>query len=112
MNDPTGAKRDTRSNPVTPPLGPDRTDWQAECQRLRQRVQELEVELRQERQALAAVRKERDAYRPFVYAAAKALFAAEDWTTVPDSKDCLPLEAFLGELDQIVDGPAAGSGHG
>ncbi len=85
-----------------PPASPQKDavspDSQAECERLRQEVQRLAAEL-------AEVREERDDYRKTVYEWAHACFTDEELkNSIPDEKDCVPLEAFIDDLERIVRG--------
>lgn len=53
-------------------------DLQTKCERLRQRVQELERECAANRQAAEALRAERDEYRHLMYAVAAKYFDLVD----------------------------------
>jgi hypothetical protein len=62
-------------------------DLHAECERLRQTIKELT--------------RERDQYQKALCVALAAQIKLED-IVIPDEKDCLPLGAFIHELEAIV----------
>ncbi len=43
-----------------------------------------------------------DEYKTMMYAALRQLFTEEEMTRIPDPEDCLPLDAFINELEEIV----------
>jgi FtsZ-binding cell division protein ZapB len=77
-------------------------DLQAECDRLREAVRALEQQRQQDQQAMEALRKERDEFRKIAYAWAHQQFTDEELQNIPAMEDCLPLEAFIDELERIV----------
>jgi hypothetical protein len=74
----------------------------AEIEALRRRVRQLEEEQARDRQTLAALEAERDAYRRAAYAYALAEITDEDIQRYGQLEDGEPLEAFIGELEQIM----------
>jgi hypothetical protein len=77
-------------------------ELQIECERLRRLVQKLEEQQQQDRDLLEAVARERDEYRQLVQAWAREQFTEAELKNVPDEKDCVPLDQFLDELEQVV----------
>ena len=78
-----------------------------ENERLRQRVRELEDERDRERQSLATLRAEYAAYRHSLAAWARGQFTEAElrrFTEEEDEVKCLPLDQFIGELDEIIKG--------
>jgi hypothetical protein len=54
------------------------------------------------RETVKRLEQERDKYKTMMYAAVRSLFTKEELTQVPEQKDCLPLDAFIQELEAIV----------
>ena len=73
---------------------------------LKLRVEELEKELAQTRESLAAVQVEFDAYRRSLHALVLKQFSEADLRRFADEEDeaqCKPLHQFIGELEDIVE---------
>src|SRR4051812_5482501 len=87
-------------NPIAPPGAnpPARDDREF----LLQRIQELEQENARARETIAALEAERDAYRRAVYAFVMDQITEEDIARDAQPEEGLPLEAFIGELEAIV----------
>ena len=77
-------------------------ELQAECERLRQRLTEVDAERQRDRECVATLQNERDACRRALHACARMLFTEDELRTIPAVGECVPLEQFIGELEQIV----------
>ncbi len=76
---------------------------QAECDRLKQRVEQLTIELDQARRSLAAVEVERDAFRRKLYESARDRVRPEDWqnlTAADFPVSSAEVAALLDELER------------
>jgi hypothetical protein len=71
-----------------------------ENESLRERIEQLEQERAVDRQTIATLQAERDAYRRAVYAWALEQITEEQLQRYAQSEDGLPLENFIGELEQ------------
>ena len=73
-----------------------------EIEQLRQRVKVLEDERARDRQLVESLTAERDAYRRAAMAWALADVTDEDIERYAQNEDGIPLEAFIGELEEAV----------
>jgi hypothetical protein len=71
----------------------------AASERLHARIEQLERERKADRQTIAALQAERDAYRRALYAWALEQITDEDLQRYSRSEDGLPLDEFIGELE-------------
>lgn len=104
-DDATGSEHPTQ--PVPPakcgPEPPAASEaLRAELEALRQRVRQLEEDRARDRQALAELEAERDAYKRVAYHWALEQVREEDLKRYGQIEDGLELEDFIEELEQIV----------
>jgi hypothetical protein len=72
----------------------------AENERLHERIKQLEQERERDQQTIVTLQAERDAYRRAVYAWAREQITEEDLQRYAHNEDGLPLDDFIGELEQ------------
>lgn len=93
------------SQPLTGPA-PDASAaaMRTENARLQEQLRQLEDVLRKDRETLAALRAERDAYRRAAYAWALDQITDADLQRYGQDEPGLPLEAFIGDLEARLNG--------
>jgi len=74
----------------------------AECERLRQRVGQLETQHRLDEERLQLLRLERDGYLDLLQTLANAPIPNLDWEKLLRDSDCKTLDQFLPALEEIV----------
>ncbi|HEV3085371.1 MAG TPA: hypothetical protein VGY66_36800 [Gemmataceae bacterium] len=92
-------------NNATPDPQAEIAGLRAECDRLQERVRELELRHEQDQKTLA----ELEECRKALYGLAKRMFSDRDLHLTPEEvqdllagKDCLPLDAFIEELEKTA----------
>jgi hypothetical protein len=71
----------------------------AENARLHEHIKQLQEDQERDRQTIATLQAERDAYRRALYAWALEQITDEDLQRYAQNEDGLPLDDFIGELD-------------
>jgi hypothetical protein len=97
----------TRTNENQPVLGPTPEEegtprLRAENECLRERLQQFAEEHERDRQTIAALQEERDAYRRALYAWALEQITDEDLQRYAQPEAGVPLDEFIGELEQGI----------